>query len=148
MHSILKLSALIIFVFLASCSTEDDNNSDISNSNLSGTVFGESFTSQGGKAFNSGDNISINITNINANCTSTVLDYDLYVSTTVLFEVGTYNNVNVVFHKDDETNPLNVLQSTVIIEEITATSITVKIKSEADFSDNSVAGTFTVDYCP
>ena len=62
------------------------------------------------------------------------------------FEVGTYEKTNVVFNKDGET-PVNNYNSTVIVEEITDTTVTVKIKSVSSFFDNEVEGKFTVDYC-
>ncbi len=144
MRNILKVF-VISFFFLASCSSDEDNSSNISDSNLSGTVSGDSFTAIGGKAFDSGDEVSINITNVAADCDSFISDYDLYVSTDVPLEEGTYTNANVVFHKEGET-PFNYFGGTVIIETITDTSITLKIKAESG-SDDTVEGTFTVDYC-
>lgn len=145
MKNILKVSVFVISIFLASCSSDDDNSSNISGSNLSGTVYGDSFTAVGGKAFDSGDEISINITNVSADCNSSIFDYNLYISTSVLLEEGTYTNTNVVFHKEGET-PFNYFGGTVIIEEITETTITVKIKAESN-SEDTIEGTFTVDYC-
>lgn len=147
MKSMFNLSILVLLALLfTQCSSSDTISSSISDANLAGTVFGEVFTAEGGKAFDSGDNISINITNTNADCDTYISDYDIYVSTTVLFEVGTYDNSNVVFHKKDGT-PNNVLQSTVVIEKITATTVTVKIASESFDGESKVDGTFTVNYC-
>jgi len=149
MKNILKLSLLLISTFGISCSSDDDSSSSsISDSVLTGTVFGENFTAEGGQAFDTsfGDEelVSINITNIIAGCESSIFDYDLSVSTSVPFEEGTYEDSNVVFRQEGET-PLNVLSSTVIIEEITEETITVSI--DANSSDSDVEGVFTVDYC-
>jgi len=139
-------------IFAISCSDSDDGSGggSISNQDLEGTIFGENFTATGGKAFDTsfGDtqSVSINITNEDVGCESSIFDYDLYVSTNVPFEEGTFSESNVVFHSGNET-PLNVLQSTVIIEEITDTTITVQISSESFDGESMVEGTFVVDYC-
>lgn len=145
MTQILKVAALLILsIVLTNCSKDDDKSS-ISDKNLSGKVFGDSFTAVGGKAFDSGDNeVSINITNIAADCESSIFDYDLYISTDVELKVGTYNNLNVAFHKDGETT-FNALGSTVIVQKITNETITVKIQAKS--STSSVEGTFTANYC-
>lgn len=145
----------LFFIGLIGCSedegSDDDSEGDsISNQTIQGTVFETNFIAAGGKAFDTSfggvDQVSINITNTDANCDDYISDFDVYISTSVPFEVGTYEEVNVAFWKDGET-PLNVLQSTVIIEEITDSRITVKIKSQASFSEDEVEGVFTVDYC-
>ena len=69
----------------------------------------------------------------------------MYVSTSVAFEEGATSDANVVLWKDGET-PLNILGSTVVVDEITPTTITVSIQAESD-SDDTVEGQFTVDYC-
>ncbi|CAH8284659.1 hypothetical protein EV196_101237 [Mariniflexile fucanivorans] len=99
----------------------------------------------GGKAYTSGDDLSVNITNETADCSSTIFDYDLYVSTYVTPEVGTYNNVNVIFHSGDET-PYNYLSGTVEVTAISDTEITVKILAESS-SEKTVEGVFTVPIC-
>lgn len=144
MKKILKVSVFLVSIFIASCSN-DDSFLNISNSNLSGTVSGDSFTAVGGKAFDSGDEVSINITNITANCNSSVLDYDLYISTSVPLEKGTYKNTNVVFQKDGET-PLNFTNGTVEVVDVTTNTITVKIKASAG-SEDTIEGRFAVEYC-
>lgn len=149
MKNILKVSVFVLSIFLASCSDDDGGSTNISDANLSGMVRGEVFEALGGKSFDTSFNgeelISINITNVVADCDSSIFDYDLYLSTDVPFEVGTYEDNNVVFLKEGETS-LNFLQSTVIVEEITETTVTVKIASDSS-SEDSVEGTFTVNYC-
>lgn len=145
MKSKLKLSVIVLLVaFLSNCSS-DDSSSSISNQTLQGKVVGENFTASGGKAFLSGDNISVNITNMSADCTSSIFDYDLYVSTTITPEVGTYNDVNVVFHSDGEI-PLNYLSSTVEVTAISNAEITVKILADSS-SEDTIEGVFTVPIC-
>lgn len=136
---------IMLFVFAISCSSDDDGSSNISNQALQGKVFGESFIATGGKAFSSGDNLSVNITNVSADCSSTVFDYNLYVSTSITPEVGTYNNVNVAFLSDVEI-PFNYLSSTVEVTAISDEQITVKISADSS-SDNTVEGVFTVSIC-
>lgn len=140
-----SVNALIIFllVLISGCSSNDKDVVSIADSPLKGKVFGIDFIAKGGKAFKSGDKISVKITNIDANCDSDVFDYEYQVSTRIK-EVGTVTDANVVFDKKGET-PLNQLGSTVIVESITDTSIVLKIKAGKD--DNSVEGKFTVPYC-
>lgn len=131
---------------MISCSDDDDNSGDnISNQILQGQVFGNDFTALGGKAFDSGEDISVNITNIVADCESSVLDYDLEISTYVTPEVGVYEGINVVFNKEGEA-PYNYLDATVEVTSLNDTEITVKIKADSS-SDKTVEGTFTVPYC-
>lgn len=144
MKNILKLTFVLFLTVMMSCSDDDNSGENISNQVLQGKVFDEDFTALGGKSFEDGKNISINITNVTADCSSTIFDYDFYVSTTVLAEVGVYDT-NVVFHKKGET-PKNILQSSVEITSITDSQVVVKIKSNPS-SENNVDGTFTVSYC-
>ncbi len=131
---------------MISCSDDDDNSGDnISNQILQGQVFGNDFTALGGKAFDSGEDISVNITNIVADCESSVLNYDLEISTYATPEVGVYEGINVVFNKEGEA-PYNYLDATVEVTSLTETEITVKIKADSS-SDKTVEGTFTVPYC-
>lgn len=145
MKNVIKFIAMaIVFAFVACSDSTDDNlGGGIPNTALAGTVFNTNFVATGGKAFMSGDQLSINITNIEADCSSSIFNYDLYVSTTVENKVGT-STTNVVFGKDGET-PVNVLQSTVVVASITETEIVVKIKSST--SGSKVEGTFTVPFC-
>ena len=146
MKTYFKISLTLLISLMISCSDDDDNSGDnISNQILQGQVFGNDFTALGGKAFDSGEDISVNITNIAADCESSVLDYDLEISTYVTPEVGVYEGINVVFNKDGET-PYNYLYATVEVTSLTETEITVKIKADSS-SDKTVEGTFTVPYC-
>ncbi len=145
MKKILKITTAVLFglTVMTGCSDSDDN--DISDRPLQGKVFGETFVAKGGKAFDSGDEISVHITTTVVGCESYVNDYDLTISTYVPAKVGSYDDINVVFGKDGET-PLNYLDGDVEVVSITDTTVTVKI--EADSSDNNdVEGIFTVSYC-
>lgn len=147
MTNYIKITLVLFISLIVSCSSDDDNinENNIANQTLQGTVFGNDFTALVGKAFDSGDDISVNITNIVADCDSSVLDYDLEISTYVTAEVGVYEGINVVFNKDGET-PHNYLSGTVEVTSLTETEITVKIK--ADSSDNNnIEGSVTVPYC-
>lgn len=140
------LIALVLLLFLG-CSGDDDSSGKISDRVLSGTVLDNSFTAVGGKAFDSNDEISLNITNIAADCEADELDFDLEVSTYIPYpaEVGTYKEHNVIFNKQGEI-PMNCLFSTVIVTSVSDTSISVKIKADCS-SENYVEGTFTIPYC-
>ena len=145
MKNNLKLLTVLFLFALMSCSSDDSNSNKISNQTLQGKVFGEDFTAVGGKAFTSGDNISVNITNEVVGCDETIIDYDLYISTYVTPKVGVYESINVVFQKDGEI-PLNFFGGTVEVTALTDDEITVKILADSS-SDKMIEGTFTVPVC-
>lgn len=148
-----KLFPLILLTFsilLTSCGDSEEGGIEfapIPDVLLSGTVFGESFTATGGKAFDSGDFISINITDIEATCESSVLDYNFYISTNILSGTGAgiYEGINVVFHKEGEP-PFNFIGGIAEVTAITSTSVSIKISAKPS-SENTIEGTFTVNYC-
>lgn len=146
MKNVIKfIAVVVVFAFVACSDSDSENLGGISNTPLEGKVFGTSFKATGGKAFSSGNQVSVNITNVVADCNSTIFDYDLYISTTVDNGVGSSNKTNVVFNKKGET-PLNVIQSTVTVESITLEEVKIKIKSNSS-SNNTIEGTFTVPFC-
>lgn len=149
MKKILKISyafLVCLTLVMVGCSDSDNDPSGIANTTLSGKVFGTSFTAKGGQVFMSGNNeLSVHITNIQADCSSDIFDYELEVSTYVKAELGTYNNINVIFNKNGAT-PLNYLQGIVEVVRITNNEVTVKIKANST-SDNSVEGFFTLPFC-
>ena len=141
----------ILFVALVSCSDDDQGTDDsgdfiISSQNLQGNVFGTTFLAAGGKSFASGDEnqISINITNVVANCSDNISDFDLYLSAIVTAEVGQYTT-NVSFHSEDEF-PLNYFAGTVEVVDITETQVSVKVLAESS-SENTVEGAYTIPLC-
>lgn len=139
----IKLFAVIAMFAFVGCSDSDSDN--LASTPLQGKVFGESFKATGGKAFLSGNDLSINITNVAADCSSSIFDYILYISTDIDNKVGSTSKANVVFNKKGET-PLNKLNSTVTVEALSANEVTVKIKAIST-GDNTIEGTFTVPFC-
>lgn len=142
MRNLVKVLAVFLLVFIVGCS--DDDGTSVADSVLKGKVFGVDFTAKGGKAFKSGtSSISVNITNVVVGCSSRISEYGYRVST-IIKEEG-ISKVNVVLSKKGE-NPLNLLESTVIVESITDSSIVLRIKAGSR-PDNTVEGKFTVPYC-
>ena len=146
MKKIFKISyAVLVCLTLVMSSCSDSDPSGIADTTLSGKVFGTSFTAKGGKSFTSGESVSVNITNVEADCDSYVLDYEYAISAYVPAEVGVYNNVTVVFNKDGET-PLNMFKANVEVVSFSNNEITVKIKANSS-ADNTVEGKFTLPFC-
>lgn len=149
------MKKLIIYVFLittlvfiaSACNSDDGSDmAPVSDAPLTGMVNGKEFSALGGKAFHSGENeMSINITNIEAGCNSSILDYDLQISVYVLHETGSHKDLNVAFHAAGVTT-INNFSSMVDILSITDTLISGKIRSKWDM-DNYVEGSFTIPYC-
>lgn len=148
MRRIFKISYVVLvcsMLFISACSDNDSDISGIANTKLSGKVFGTSFTAQGGKAFMSNEDISINITNTNATCSSDIFNFELAITAYVKPELGIYKNVNVIFNKKGAT-PINYFQGTVEVVRITSNEITVKLKADSS-ADNFVEGFVTIPYC-
>ena len=149
MKKIFRISYAVLVcltLVMSSCSDSDNDPAGIANTKLSGKIYGTNFTAEGGKAFMSGNNeISVHITNIQADCSSDIFDYELEISTHVKAELGTYNNVNVVFNKKG-ANPLNYLQGIAEVVRFTNSELTLKIKANSS-ADNSIEGFFTVPVC-
>ncbi|CAM1359408.1 conserved exported hypothetical protein [Tenacibaculum sediminilitoris] len=147
MKKIFKISYVVLVgltLMISSCS--DNDLSGIANTKLSGEVFGTNFSAKGGKSFMSGNNeLSVHITNIEANCNSDIFDYELEISTNIKAELGVYNNVNVVFNKKGVA-PLNYLAGSVEVVRFTSKELTLKIKAAAN-ANNIVEGFFTVPFC-
>jgi len=144
----------LAIVSFTSCNSDDVETTSPSNDPLTGMVNGLEFRAIGGKAFDRGEGeMSVNITNVETTCADSVLDYDLEVSFIVPNTTGRYDgaNLNVVFSADGET-PRNLIGSSVIeINSIRINSAeggTLSGKVIATWDDNNtVNGTFTVDYC-
>ncbi|WP_158974134.1 hypothetical protein [Cellulophaga sp. L1A9] len=149
--------SLILAVTFMSCSSDkdDSSSSSISDQALVGTVEGEAFTVQGGKAFfrssTSTEEITIYLTNENFGCESDIFDYNLTINTTVPNMVGIYTDVNIVT-QDGNNTPFNHLAETIV--EITAVSDTeisgkMKLNKEGTeaFPESIFEGAFTVSIC-
>ncbi len=144
---------VVTLVAFVACNNDDEGSPSPSSEPLVGKVNGIEFRAIGGKAFDRDEGeMSINLTNITTTCDDSVLDYDLEVSFTVPKESGFYDGefLNVVFSADGET-PLNLIGSSVV--EINSIQIangtgTISGKVRATWDDNNtVNGTFTVDFC-
>ena len=145
---IIYIFLITTLVFIASACNSDDGNdmAPVSDEPLTGMVNGYEFSALGGKAFDSGDNeISINITNIEAGCNSFILDYDLQISVYVPFEIAAHKDLNIAFHSNGATT-INNFSSTVVITYISDTQIAGKIRSKWDI-ENYVEGRFKIPYC-
>ncbi len=156
MKKLVKIIVLVMVFAFSACSSDNSDDLGVANTILEGKVFGESFAAKGGQAFlvgtqtsggqSSDGELNIYITNIVADCSSDVFDYTLYVSTYVENKVGLTTQANVVFGKKGET-PLNVLQSTVVVESISDSEIKGKIKASSNSGENIIEGTFVVPFC-
>lgn len=134
---------IALFVFAISCSSDTDSNDS---ETLQGEIYGSSFKASGGKAVASGDNLSISITNESADCSSNALNYELYITTIVTPEVGSYNNTLVLFYAPGEDEFRNQ-SGFVEVVAINDDEITVSISANSFTTDNSVEGVFTVPIC-
>ena len=136
--------ALMGLLFLnVSCSKESNNSSGDENASpLTWIMNGQSFTAKGGKAFDSDNFISVNITPHESNCDSKVIDFVDYISVSIP-KNSTSNKLNVVFNSKNKA--VNALNSNVKYEYID-TNITVWIEAET-INGNKATGKFTVPYC-
>lgn len=154
----MKRFILICFTALSitSCSKDDNNDSGIKNQILTGTVEGEPFTFKGGKAFLTGslikdvEQVSINLTNFEANCDTDIFDFELEISAWIPREVGVHTGINIVT-QDGSNIPFNNDKQTVEITSISDTEISGKMKlnkSGSDLFEESIfEGTFTIPLC-
>lgn len=144
-----KIVFLVGISLLTIACSNDDNNSgnDVDFEPLDGEVQGVNFVAKGGYAFyRTEESISVDITNVTAGCESDLLTYEIAVSFEVPAEKGVYNDINVVFLKKGET-PYNALNSTVIVDEITSSSISVRVDSDAVDNINDIDGAATISIC-
>ncbi|MCM5662249.1 hypothetical protein [Galbibacter mesophilus] len=151
----LAITLAFLALTISSCSSDDDSsgNDEITFDTLSGKVHGDNFTAMGGIAFYTNEEtLSIDITNVEAGCESDNLSYEHYVSVVkVAAAEGTYST-NVAFGKKGET-PYNSLQSTVIIDSINDSNVSLRLKvgygKEEGFDNDDfiVEGAFTVPIC-
>lgn len=148
----------LLSLVLWSCSSDDADysaNETIKDQVLTGTVQGKSFTFQGGKAFGTTtfsdeEGLSLNLTNVAANCDDAVFDFVLSISAVVPNKVGVYNDINIV-DQDGDDLPFNNLDKTVEITAVSETEISGKMKlsrPESSIAEESnFEGTFTLPIC-
>lgn len=152
-----KLLFLVVVGLLCiGCSKDDDTSSDsIKNQNLTGIVQGKAFTFVGGKAFETTTfddepGLSLNLTNVSANCDDAVFDFELRISAIVPSQIGVYTNINIV-DQDGNDVPFNNLDETVEITALSSTEISGKMKvsrSESSIAEETIfEGTFTLPIC-
>jgi hypothetical protein len=147
---ITQLLVLVFLITTISCQTDDGRfdtaTVTISDAPLSGKINGQDFEAVGGKAIDANANeININITRFELFCDNSTFDLDLSISFQVFMEVGTSNDVNVVYWSNGDAGKYN-FDSTVIITEISDSHISGKLINKWDDS-NYVDGTFRVSNC-
>jgi hypothetical protein len=131
---------IFVLTFI-SCSNDDD----ITDANLSGTVLGESFAASGGNAFTVNNTLSIQISNISANCDSEIALHDYFLSFEVPKGTGPFIDIELEFAGNDKS-VVEYSDAAIIITAIKSASITGKIVANFN-ADNKVEGTFEVPLC-
>lgn len=150
MKKLISLSVIAIVLLSFSCSKSNDDNNEnpVSESILTWKMNGSSFTAQGGKSFSSGDNISVNITGYKTDCSSDLFSFDNYLSVSIPKNITTFpytdSKANVVYNY--KNRPLNALNSTVVVHNISDSEVTISIKSET-ISGEKAEGKYTIPYC-
>lgn len=150
------LLLFLLSIFIIGCSKDDENDSgDIKDQVLTGIVQGKPFIFKGGKAFGTTTfddepGISLNLTNVTANCDAAVFDFELRINAVVPRKVGVFNDINIV-DQDGDDLPFNNLDKTVEITSLSATEISGKMKlnrPETSIAEESVfEGAFTLTIC-
>ena len=153
----LILSFLTVFSLLA-CSTDDentggDNGSGISNSPLSGKLYGVNFTADGGRADLNvvfGDAVvEIRIGSEGLACETSQFSGEFPIRITAPRTEGTHNsNVYVTFNDPNSDSFISVSGGIEIeIITLTETSVDFKIKATSTSTDNNINGRHQVVIC-
>jgi len=150
----MKKFGLICFVLLSIYSCSKDEGREVKDKVLTGTVEGKAFTFKGGKAFitifNNQEKVSVNLTNVAADCSSNVFDFELEIRTIVPREIGVFTTINIAT-QDGNNTPFNHLNQTVEITALSDTQISGKMKlykKESSLAGESIfEGTFTIPLC-
>ncbi|MBD1259397.1 hypothetical protein HZY62_02260 [Maribacter polysiphoniae] len=147
---------LLLTAVTLGCSKDNDNDSEgIKDEVLTGTVQGKPFTFKGGKAFNTTTfddepGISLNITNVIADCDDSIFDFELRISAVVPNRVGVFKDINIV-DQDGDDIPFNNIDNTVEIIALSATEVKGKMKlnrAASSIAEESVfEGSFTLPIC-
>lgn len=143
LKKITQITLMGLLFLNVSCSKDNNNSSDDRNdSPLTWITNGQNFTAKGGKAFDSDNSISVNITPHESDCNSKVIDFVDYISVTIP-KNSTSNELNVVFNSKNKA--MNALNSSVKYE-YTDTSFTIWIEAETT-AGHKATGKYTVPYC-
>ncbi|MBD0778078.1 hypothetical protein HPE56_09760 [Maribacter sp. ANRC-HE7] len=147
---------LLLTVVGLGCSSDEENDSEgIKDQVLTGTVQGKPFTFKGGKAFNTTTfddepGISLNLTNVLADCDDSIFDFELRIGAVVPNRVGVFKDINIV-DQDGDDIPFNNIDNTVEIIALSATEITGKMKlnrSASSIAEESIfEGSFILPIC-
>ena len=150
------LVLFLLSIIIIGCSKDGESDSgDIKDQVLTGIVQGKPFTFKGGKSFGTTTfddepGISLNLTNVTANCDAAVFDFELRINAVVPNKVGVFNDINIV-DQDGDDIPFNNLDKTVEITSLSATEVSGKMKlnrPETSIAEESVfEGTFTLTIC-
>lgn len=143
LKKITQITLMGLLFLNVSCSKDNNNSSDDKNdSPLTWVTDGKNFTAKGGKAFDSDNSISVNITPHESDCNSEVIDFVDYISVSIP-KNSTSNKLNVVFNSKNKA--MNALNSSVKYE-YTDTSFTIWIEAETT-AGHKATGKYTVPYC-
>ena len=147
---------ILLSIVILGCSKDNESDSEgIKDQVLTGIVQGKPFTFKGGKAistttYDDEPGISLNITNVIANCDDAVFDFELRISAVVPNKLGVFNDINIV-DQDGDDIPFNNLDNTVEITALSATEVSGKMKlnrAESSIAEKSdFEGTFTLTIC-
>ncbi|NDI97752.1 hypothetical protein GWA97_01505 [Flavobacterium sp. LaA7.5] len=151
-------SLFVAASLMVSCSSSDDSDNtstdEFSNSPVSGVVYSEDFTIGGGTArsieLNGVDSFYIFLNENAVDCDSDVED-PIWIS--VPAAVGTYNRedgeMTLQFRDVNGDSFEGTLDGKIEITEITETMVKGKVMAAGfDEEENSINGTFSVQYCP
>ena len=152
-------SMFIAAALTTSCSSDDDSGStpvagEFSNSPVSGVIYGEQFTIGGGKAtsieLNDVPSFYIYLNQNDINCDDSVSN-PIWIS--VPSEVGVYERqegeMTLQFRDVNGESFEGSSDAKIEITEITDTMIKGKVMGDGfDEGENSINGTFSVQYCP
>lgn len=147
----------VVVMSLTSCSSDDssstdnNNNGGISNSPVSGTLYGEDFTIGGGYArmqtINEVESFTLYMTEENLDCDDAFSgDFPIVVRTPSTIATHTTGTA-ISFNDPASDDFISVSGATVIITEVTDTMVKGKIKGASTSTDNDINGTFSLSIC-
>lgn len=143
----------VLFISCSGDDSEENTGGGISNTPVSGKLYGKNFTIGGGKAdfitFSGVESADIEITAQNIGCETASTSSNFPILITTPRAVGTYtSNVYVTFHDPDSDAYVSVSGGTTVeITAVTSTLITGKIKTSSTTTDNYINGKFEIPIC-